>query len=152
MLPSSDCKMIALPRTGTTDWWTDLWLNEGFVSWIEYLDVDKFYPEFDIWTQFIADTFASFLIPDALKSSHPIEVPIGHPTEIEEIFDESSYSKGSSIIRMLHDYIGDDAFRKGLHNYLKEYSYKKYNYASTMGNLSTLIEYTDYYNNLKNIV
>ncbi|CAF1220612.1 unnamed protein product [Rotaria sp. Silwood1] len=129
MLPSSDCKMIALPRAGTTNWWADLWLNEGFVSWIEYLDVDKFYPEFDIWTQFIADTFASFLIPDALKSSHSIEVPIGHPTEIEEIFDESSYSKGSSIIRMLHDYIGDDAFRKGLHNYLKEYSYKKYNYA-----------------------
>ena len=48
----------------------------------------------------------------------------GHPAEIDEIFDEISYSKGSSVIRMLHDYIGDDAFRKGLHNYLKEYSYK----------------------------
>ncbi|CAF1025971.1 unnamed protein product [Adineta ricciae] len=108
----------------TMDWWTDLWLNEGFASWIEYLAVDKCYPEFDIWTQFVADTFASFLIPDALKSSHPIEVPIGHPAEISEIFDHISYSKGSSVIRMLHDYIGDDAFRKGLHNYLKEYSYK----------------------------
>jgi hypothetical protein len=53
-----------------------LGLNEGFASWIEYLAVDKFHPEFDIWTQFIADTFAEFLIPDALKSSHPIEVPI----------------------------------------------------------------------------
>ncbi|CAF4536140.1 unnamed protein product [Rotaria sp. Silwood1] len=108
----------------TMDWWTDLWLNEGFASWIEYLAVDKCYPEFDIWTQFVADTFARFLVPDALKSSHPIEVPIGHPAEIDEIFDEISYSKGSSVIRMLHDYIGDDAFRKGLHNYLKEYSYK----------------------------
>jgi len=108
----------------TMDWWTDLWLNEGFASWIEYLAVDKCYPEFDIWTQFVADTFAHFLIPDALKSSHPIEVPIGHPAEIEEIFDDISYSKGSSVIRMLHDYIGDEAFRKGLHNYLKEYSYK----------------------------
>ena len=48
----------------------------------------------------------------------------GHPAEIEEIFDSISYSKGSSVIRMLHDYIGDDAFRQGLHNYLKEYSYK----------------------------
>ncbi|CAF0907973.1 unnamed protein product [Rotaria sordida] len=108
----------------TMDWWTDLWLNEGFASWIEYLAVDKCYPEFDIWTQFVADTFARFLVPDALKSSHPIEVPIGHPAEIDEIFDDISYSKGSSVIRMLHDYIGDDAFRKGLHNYLKEYSYK----------------------------
>ncbi|CAM4758864.1 unnamed protein product [Rotaria magnacalcarata] len=108
----------------TMDWWTDLWLNEGFASWIEYLAVDKCYPEFDIWTQFVADTFARFLIPDGLKSSHPIEVPIGHPAEIDEIFDDISYSKGSSVIRMLHDYIGDDAFRKGLHNYLTEYSYK----------------------------
>lgn len=108
----------------TMDWWTDLWLNEGFASWIEYLAVDKCYPEFDIWTQFVADTFARFLIPDALKSSHPIEVPIGHPAEIEEIFDDISYLKGSSVIRMLHNYIGDDAFRLGLHNYLTEYSYK----------------------------
>lgn len=52
-------------------------LNEGFASWIEYLAVDKIYPEFDIWTQFVADTFARFLVPDALRSSHPIEVPIG---------------------------------------------------------------------------
>ncbi|CAF1136039.1 unnamed protein product [Adineta steineri] len=86
--------------------------------------VDKCYPEFDIWTQFVADTFARFLVPDALKSSHPIEVPIGHPAEIDEIFDAISYAKGSSVIRMLHDYISDDAFRQGLHNYLTEYSYK----------------------------
>lgn len=49
---------------------------------------------------------------------------LGHPAEIDEIFDDISYSKGSSVIRMLHDYIGDEAFRKGLHNYLTEYSYK----------------------------
>ncbi|CAF5033428.1 unnamed protein product, partial [Rotaria sp. Silwood1] len=108
----------------TMDWWTDLWLNEGFASWIEYLAVDKFYPEFDIWTQFVADTYALFLVSDALKSSHPIEVPIEHPAEMDEIFDQISYLKGSSVIRMLHDYIGDDAFRNGLHTYLKEYSYK----------------------------
>ncbi|CAF0924682.1 unnamed protein product [Didymodactylos carnosus] len=108
----------------TMEWWTDLWLNEGFATWIEYLAVDKCFPEFDVWTQFIADAFARFLVPDALKASHPIEVPIGHPAEIDEIFDAISYSKGSSVIRMLHEYIGDDAFRKGLHKYLKEYSYK----------------------------
>ncbi len=48
----------------------------------------------------------------------------GHPAEIDEIFDTISYFKGASVIRMLHDYIGDDAFRNGLHNYLAEYSYK----------------------------
>ncbi|CAF4080772.1 unnamed protein product, partial [Adineta steineri] len=91
---------------------------------IQYLAVDRFYPEWDVWTQYVADVFSQFLVLDALKSSHPIEVPIGHPSEIDGIFDTISYAKGSSVIRMLHDYIGDDAFRKGLHNYLKDYSYK----------------------------
>ena len=59
----------------------------------------------------------------SLVSSLPL-LCSGHPAEIDEIFDAISYSKGSSVIRMLHDYIGDDAFRKGLHNYLTEYSYK----------------------------
>lgn len=63
-----------------------LGLNEGFASWIEYLAVDKCYPEFDIWTQFVADTFARFLVPDALKSSHPIEVPIGNLSSSSNLF------------------------------------------------------------------
>jgi len=62
-------------------------LNEGFATWIEYLAVDKCYPEFDIWTQFVADTFARFLVPDGLKSSHPIEVPIGRYSFLLLIFD-----------------------------------------------------------------
>ncbi|CAF4446317.1 unnamed protein product, partial [Adineta steineri] len=59
----------------TMDWWTDLWLNEGFARWIQYLAVDRFYPEWDVWTQYVADVFSQFLVLDALKSSHPIEVP-----------------------------------------------------------------------------
>lgn len=55
---------------------------------------------------------------DCLKNSHPIEVPVGHPSEIDEIFDDISYNKGASVIRMLHKYIGDDDFRKGMNIYL----------------------------------
>lgn len=55
---------------------------------------------------------------DCLKNSHPIEVPVGHPSEIDEIFDDISYNKGASVIRMLHRYIGDDDFRKGMNIYL----------------------------------
>ncbi|KAI6648107.1 Puromycin-sensitive aminopeptidase-like isoform X2 [Oopsacas minuta] len=51
-------------------------------------------------------------------------VAVGHPSEIEEIFDSISYSKGASIIRMLHDFIGDDSFKKGMHSYLTKYSHK----------------------------
>ena len=66
------------------------------------------FPEYDIWTQFVTDTYCKALELDCLDSSHPIEVPVGHPSEIDEIFDDISYSKGASVIRMLHKYIGDE--------------------------------------------
>ena len=64
-----------------------------------------------------------FCIP-ALKNSHPIEVEVGHPSEVDEIFDNISYNKGASVIRMLHDFIGRDAFKTGMQHYLTTYSYK----------------------------
>ncbi|XP_032890816.1 puromycin-sensitive aminopeptidase isoform X2 [Amblyraja radiata] len=102
----------------TMEWWTHLWLNEGFASWIEYLCVDHCFPEYDIWTQFVSVDYTRALELDALDSSHPIEVAVGHPAEVDEIFDTISYSKGASVIRMLHNYIGDVDFRKGMHVYL----------------------------------
>jgi puromycin-sensitive aminopeptidase len=92
----------------TMEWWTHLWLNEGFASWIEYLCVDNCMPELDIWTNFVSSAYASALELDSLKSSHPIEVPVGPPSEVDEIFDDISYNKGACIIRMLHHFIGDD--------------------------------------------
>jgi puromycin-sensitive aminopeptidase len=129
----------------TMEWWTHLWLNEGFASWIEYLCVDYCLPELDIWTHFVNSDYCRALELDSLKNSHPIEVPVGPPSEVDEIFDAISYSKGASTIRMLHNYIGDDvkktlfililmiiilhfefckAFRTGLHNYLEKFKYK----------------------------
>ena len=58
----------------TQEWWTHLWLNEGFASWIEYLCVDHCFPEYDIWTQFVSADYTRALDLDALDSSHPIEV------------------------------------------------------------------------------
>jgi len=78
----------------TMDWWTHLWLNEGFASWIEYLCVDHCFPEWDIWTQFVYSDTGRALSLDALSNSHPVEVPINDPAEIDEIFDAISYSKG----------------------------------------------------------
>lgn len=108
----------------TMEWWTDLWLNEGFASWIEYLCVDYVFPEFDIWTQFVNQDLGRAFDLDALHTSHPIEVPVGGPDEVDEIFDAISYSKGASVIRMLHDYIGDADFKKGMNAYLTKYAYK----------------------------
>ena len=58
----------------TMEWWTDLWLNEGFASWIEYLCVDYCHPEYDIWTQFLVQDCGRALGLDALANSHPIQV------------------------------------------------------------------------------
>lgn len=107
----------------TMEWWTHLWLNEGFASYIEYLAVDHLFPEWDIWTQFVHQDLAPALHLDALKNTHPIEVPVYHPDEIGEIFDAISYQKGSSIIRMLADYLGERDFRAGLTRYLKKHQY-----------------------------
>ena len=56
------------------EWWTHLWLNEGFATWIEYLCVDHTHPEFDIWTNFLSLEYAQAMSLDALANSHPIEV------------------------------------------------------------------------------
>jgi puromycin-sensitive aminopeptidase len=108
----------------TMRWWTDLWLNEGFASWIEYLAVDHLFPEWDIWTQFAVDEQQSAMKLDSLDNTHPIEVPIKHPDEIRSIFDAISYNKGASVIHMLHGYLGPEKFRDGLRHYLKEHAYK----------------------------
>ncbi|XP_065204274.1 puromycin-sensitive aminopeptidase-like [Planococcus citri] len=107
----------------TMEWWTDLWLNEGYASFVEYLCVAYLFPEYDIWTQFVTDMHCRALELDALKNSHPIEIPVGHPSEVDEIFDEISYDKGGSVIRMLHRYIGDNDFRKGMNLYLTRHQY-----------------------------
>lgn len=107
----------------TMEWWTHLWLNEGFASYIEYLAVDHIFPEWNMWTQFAYLDFGSALDKDSLADTHPIEVEVHHPDEIGEIFDGISYHKGASVIRMLAAYLGEDDFRKGLQKYLKRHAY-----------------------------
>ena len=107
----------------TMEWWTHLWLNEGFASFIEYLAIDHIYPNWDIWTQFVSNEMGIAYQLDSLKNTHPIEVEVGHPAEISEIFDKVSYSKGASILRMLWKYLGENDFRDGLRHYLKKHAY-----------------------------
>ena len=107
----------------TMAWWNDLWLNESFASWMGDKAVDHLYPEWQMWTQFIAGDTARALSFDGLKNSHPIEQEVKDPAEIVELFDVISYSKGGSILRMLEHFIGADAFQRGLRQYLSDHSY-----------------------------
>lgn len=107
----------------TMKWWTHLWLNEGFASFMEYVAVDKIFPKWNIWTQFVYAEQARALSLDGLSNTHAIEIPVNHPGEISEIFDAVSYSKGASIIKMLQDYLGEKDFQVGLRLYLKTHKY-----------------------------
>lgn len=105
----------------TMEWWTHLWLNEGFATWVSYLAADVLFPEWNIWTQFL-DQITQGLRLDGLSESHPIEVEINHASEIDEIFDAISYRKGASVIRMLHSYLGGDRFQRALASYIKKHA------------------------------
>eukprot|EP00741_Cyanophora_paradoxa_P021661 tig00000241_g20907.t1 len=108
----------------TMEWWTHLWLNEGFATWAANLAVDHIYPDWNMWLTFLTGNGSRALSLDALKSSHPIEVEVKSSGEINEIFDAISYSKGACVIRMLASFMGYDKFRDGLRSYLKAFAYK----------------------------
>jgi aminopeptidase N len=108
----------------TMRWWDDLWLNEGFASWIEFLAVDKLFPEWHMWSHFLSAEQLTAMRLDALKNTHPVQTTIKHPDDIRTNFDHISYAKGASIIHMLHDYLGKRDFRKGLTHYLSKHAYQ----------------------------
>lgn len=107
----------------TMDWWNELWLNEGFATWVGWLAVDHFYPEWNIWSQFVAEGVQQAFSLDSLRASHPIEVPVRNALEVDQIFDHISYLKGSSVIRMLSSHLGQETFLRGVSDYLKAHAY-----------------------------
>jgi puromycin-sensitive aminopeptidase len=107
----------------TMEWWDDLWLNESFASWMGDKAVDHLYPEWEMWTQFVSMDTNSALSLDGLRNSHSIEAKVNDPSEIRELFDAISYSKGGSVLRMIEDFLGSETFQRGLHAYLKGHEY-----------------------------
>lgn len=107
----------------TMDWWDDLWLNEGFASFFEYIGVERAEPDWDMRDIMIVNDVLPVMVDDALLSSHPIIVDVSTPAEITSVFDTISYSKGSSILRMLEDWMGRDLFRDGCRKYLKDFHF-----------------------------
>ncbi|EDO30265.1 predicted protein, partial [Nematostella vectensis] len=107
----------------TMKWWNDLWLNEGFANYVEYMGTDHFAKDWKVLDQFVSETHQVALQVDSMANTHPISVPVTNPSQITEIFDAISYNKGSSVIRMLRNFLGDKAFQKGLEHYLKKHAY-----------------------------
>lgn len=108
----------------TMKWWNDLWLNESFATFMATKFVDKFYPKWDLWNQFVEDAMNVAMGLDSLKNTHPIDVKVNSTSEIREIFDAISYDKGGCVLRMLEHYVGETNFQKGLKRYLADFKYK----------------------------
>lgn len=107
----------------TMKWWNDLWLNESFATFVAYKAVDKLFPEWQHWNDFLLSETYSALDSDSLEETHPIETKVENTADIEEMFDNISYGKGGSILRMIEEYIGEDSFREGVRYYLKKNAY-----------------------------
>lgn len=104
----------------TMAWWDNLWLNESFATLLEYMGVDAMFPEWKTWETFAGDRASAFGL-DQLHSTHPIQVPVENPFQIDEIFDLISYEKGCATLRMIEQTIGPDTFREGVRIYLKRH-------------------------------
>uniref|UniRef100_A0A803JZ71 Aminopeptidase n=1 Tax=Xenopus tropicalis TaxID=8364 RepID=A0A803JZ71_XENTR len=107
----------------TMEWWNDLWLNEGFAKFMEYVSVRVTYPELQVEDYFLDKCFRAMDV-DSLNSSHAVSTPVENPEEIQEMFDEVSYDKGACILNMLMDYMGAESFEAGIVDYLRRYSYR----------------------------
>ncbi|XP_074090187.1 aminopeptidase N [Macrotis lagotis] len=110
----------------TVKWWNDLWLNEGFASYVEYLGADYAEPTWNLKDLIVQSELYRVMAVDALTSSHPLSSPEGEvqtPAQISELFDSITYSKGASVLRMLSSFLTEDLFKTGLSSYLQNFSY-----------------------------
>ena len=106
----------------TMRWWDDLWLNEGFASWLESRTTAHLHPE---WNGTLSDVNVreAAMSRDSLATTHPVVQHIETVDQASQAFDDITYSKGESVIRMLEGYVGDDAWRAGVRRYIKAYAY-----------------------------
>ncbi|XP_018427319.1 PREDICTED: aminopeptidase N-like [Nanorana parkeri] len=127
----------------TIRWWNDLWLNEGFASYVEYLGADFAEPTWNIKDLIVLYDVHRVMAVDALASSHPLtskEDEVNSPAEISEQFDSIAYSKGASVIRMLSSFLTEELFVEGLASYLKAFQYSNTVYADLWDHLQMAVD------------
>jgi aminopeptidase N/puromycin-sensitive aminopeptidase len=111
----------------TMQWWDDIWLNEGFATWMEAKPVDAWKPE---WNSLLDEVSAGNILTtlgalnvDSLASTRSIQQPAETPDQIQELFDGIAYGKTAAVLRMLEAYLGPESFRAGVNEYLKQHAY-----------------------------
>jgi len=105
----------------TAAWWDDIWLNEGFASWMQSKPVAAWHPEWHVEES--EATAAQYIIGlDSLESARAIHGDPNTSAEIKEMFDGFTYQKGAAVISMLEAYLGPETFRRGVNRYLREHA------------------------------
>lgn len=116
----------------TMAWWDNLWLNEGFASWMGSKCTAKFNPDWEVWLErsIPRDPTRRAGIPketamesDARPTTHPIQQPVATEAEANSAFDEITYKKGQSFIRMLESFLGEETFRAGIRKYIARHKF-----------------------------
>ena len=106
----------------TMQWWDDIWLNEGFANWMESKPVEAWKPDWDIALGDVQSNQSAMGV-DALRSTRSIRSKASTPAEINELFDGIAYEKGAAVIRMVEQWLGEEAFRKGVNAYIEKFKY-----------------------------
>jgi aminopeptidase N len=106
----------------TMKWWDDLWLNEGFATWMANKPLAEWKPEWNVQLDEIEETQTALAL-DALRSTRAIRTNVETPEEINELFDPIAYEKSAGVLRMVENFVGRDAFRQGVASYIKKYAY-----------------------------
>ena len=116
----------------TMAWWDNLWLNEGFASWMGTKCTAHFNPQWEVWlrrnlprdpTRRVGIAKEQAMEGDARSTTHPIQQPIATEAEANSAFDDITYKKGQSFLRMLESFLGEDVFREGIRRYIAAHKY-----------------------------
>eukprot|EP00927_Polykrikos_kofoidii_P022417 TRINITY_DN20925_c0_g1_i1.p1 TRINITY_DN20925_c0_g1~~TRINITY_DN20925_c0_g1_i1.p1 ORF type:complete len:913 (-),score=101.78 TRINITY_DN20925_c0_g1_i1:177-2867(-) len=107
----------------TPKWWNDIWLSEGFASWMATKCAADLHPEWKLWESFVSGTQLAALELDGLRGSHALNVEINRAEEALEIFDAISYNKGACMVHMVFNVLGEDVFKEGLRIYFARHGH-----------------------------
>jgi aminopeptidase N len=118
----------------TMAWWDNIWLNEGFASWMQAKAAEALHPDWQTWLNSSGFKQAA-MSEDARRTTHPIQHPIANESEAMTAFDSITYAKGQAIIRMVEGYLGEDTFRAGIRSYIRQHAYSNTTTADLWGAL-----------------
>jgi aminopeptidase N len=106
----------------TMAWWDDIWLNEGFATWMEFRPMREWKPEWHGELNEVRDTQRAMEL-DSFRATRPVRTQVATPGDINEVFDAIAYQKTGAIVRMVEGYVGPASFREGINAYLKKFAF-----------------------------